>query len=134
MVECEKEFSKEASKKVDNFLTFNFFNPITHYSCLHWLAYNDDSVSIDMILKQIEERYSDDHKKLDEYCMRVMTLTKSVKSSSGAGRMTPITIAGERGNKESLKAFLSFFKRNQHVILEIFEGDLSFKPIPEKID
>jgi hypothetical protein len=67
-----------------------------------------------MILKHIEESYKDpsDHHKLDEYCMRVMSLTKSVKSSSGSGKMTPVTIAGERGHYEALRAFMAFFKRN----------------------
>jgi hypothetical protein len=62
--------------------------------------------------------------------MRVMSLTDIAQSSFGAGRMTPVTIAGERDNVKSLKAFLSFFKRNHHFLLETFGGDKNFEPSP----
>ena len=55
-----------------------------------------------------------------------MSLTKTDESSFGAGRMTPVTIAGERDNIKSLKAFLAFFKTNYKFIIKLFDGDPSY--------
>ena len=48
--------------------------------------------------------------------------------------MTPVTIAGERDNIKSLKAFLSFFKRNFQFLLDSFDKNSSYKPSSKKVD
>ena len=61
LVECEDEYEEkfpEANLKLDHMFTFNYIHPSTHYSCLHWLAYWNDSISIEMILNHIEKSVS----------------------------------------------------------------------------
>lgn len=70
---------------------------------------------------------------MNQHIMRVMSLTKAVKGSFGAGRMTPVTIAGERKNIKSLKALMTFFKQNYGFIIDIFKGDQGYEPIKYKV-
>ena len=52
--------------------------------------------------------------------LKVLSATKRQEGSLGSGRMTAVTIAGERDSKGALAAYLDFFKRNADVIIELF--------------